>query len=104
MTIRFLEKWVSKDGIPCGWEMNMIHNLELSLQKFDEDVLDYWNEVSTNGGKDSLKNISVFLKNNNITRNLSEMWEELNRPTDDELYESLVRVRIENESEESTNV
>ena len=96
MTVRFLDKWVSKDGIPCGWEMNMSHNLELSLQKVDEDVLDYWNEVSMNGSKESLENVLVFLKHKNITRNLFEIWEELNQSSDDE--------EIESESEVKTDV
>lgn len=83
MTVRFLEKWVGTDGIPSGWEVNMIHNLELSLQKFDDDVLDYWNEISRNGGEGSLEKVLVFLKHKNITRNLAEHWEFLNQMSDE---------------------
>ena len=84
MTVRFLQKFTAPNGIPVGWGNNMLHNLRLSLQRYDDAVLDYWNEVSMNGEEGALQDVLVFLKHHNLTRNLAEEWEQLNNTPDEE--------------------
>ena len=68
MGVRCLQKFSCHKGIPVGWESNMMHNLRLSLQQYDNAVLDYWNEVSMNGEEGALEEVLVFLKHHDKSR------------------------------------